>query len=641
MYYIKKADNGSYCEFVCYGRYGAAGDRGTSYNGGMRLKLSLVKMSYTERTATLSYDLNWHTPVYGSTGIKTSDLSDFKVYIGGVQIYSAYSIAIPESYSRLSIATGTVTLPYDSNGTLDSMRLSWSCSYQGETYTQTDVGGYDGKYVAVDGGFIRDLQQEPFFTVQPFSETWNTSSAELPSSYWVNETDSRDYRLIVPYVPSGATTLRLKINSIWVIDIANPEVTRYEGTLVFDAAARERIYDWLSSTGSGTRFVGDFDIGFVSNGKFTSYSKAAPFHINVVAGKPEVSGTVVDTNAVTIGLTGNASVLVRYVSNALATINAKATTGANLATTTITNGSTIVSNAESYVFEKVENNTFEFYAVDNRYINNYAEVIAPMVDYVVPTATVRGSVITGDGDMSIRVSGSYFDGSFGAATNEIFVYYRYKEQGAEDSEYTDWIKLNDIQIDSVAHTYTVGSTVSGLNYEKTYIFQAQIADIIFTINSPDYVAVSKPVFDWSSTDFNFNVPVTIMGKTYGGEEEPEEEETVKILWSGVDIMKENTVINLSEPISAQKNGIILVFGYSDSDTGWNTFYVPKIMVQLNNDGGQTFLMAINSGFSAFGAKYLYIHDTNIEGQSSNGVQATNSGINYTNSVFNLRYVIGV
>lgn len=636
MYNFKRSDNGSYCELVAHGNYGSG--KGTTYAGYMRLKLSLVTMSYIERTATLSYDLTWHAPV--GTEVTTSDLSSFKVYIGGVQIYTASSIAMPESYGRLSIATGSVTLPYDSNGTLDSMRLEWTCYYDGKTYTQTSIGGYDGKYISADGGFIRNLQREPFFTNHPFSETWNTSSQELPSSYWINETDERDYQLIVPYVPSGASHLRIQIENIWVVDIEKPTETRYEGTLKLTAAEREEVYEWLAATGSGTRFVGRFSVGFVSNGSFTAYSQAYPFHINVVANKPEVSGSVVDTNAVTITLTGDASTLVRYVSNAKATITAKATTGAKLSTTGIINGEWDIKNTESYVFEKVESNKFEFYAIDNRYIDNWAEVIVPMIDYVVPTASIRGSVITGDGDMSIRVSGSYFDGSFGVETNEIFVYYRYKEQGADDSEYTDWIALNNIEIDTAAHTYSVGTTVAGLDYEKTYIFQAQIADILFTINSPEYIAVSKPVFDWSSTDFNFNVPVTIMGKTYGLEDEDEEDTSV-ILWSGDDTMGETSTVYLNQAISKQKNGIILLFSYTGQDKGWNAFYIPKIVIQLINGAGQNFIMNYNAGFSVFGAKYLYINDDNIVGQSSNTVQATNSSINYTNSLFALRYVIGL
>lgn len=135
--------------------------------------------------------------------------------------------------------------------------------------------------------------------------------------------------------------------------------------------------------------------------------------------------------------------------------------------------------------------------------------------------------------------------------------------------------------------------------------------------------------------------IYINGREYGANQ---------ILWqsgpAGNHMNGEQTIY-LEEPISAQPNGIILVFSYHELSTGyannvgWSTHFVPKQMVNINGGGGQTFLMGLNAGFSLIGAKYLYIKDTSISGHSGNVSTGTNSGISFRNNEFVLRYVIGV
>lgn len=118
----------------------------------------------------------------------------------------------------------------------------------------------------------------------------------------------------------------------------------------------------------------------------------------------------------------------------------------------------------------------------------------------------------------------------------------------------------------------------------------------------------------------------------------------RVLWSGTKYMDETQTITLSEAVSKQANGIVLVFsGYENNaakDASWNTFYVSKQEVSAIA-GGRTFIMGINAGFSKVGAKYLYLADTTITGHESNASTGTNSGITFNNAYFVLRYVIGV
>lgn len=100
---------------------------------------------------------------------------------------------------------------------------------------------------------------------------------------------------------------------------------------------------------------------------------------------------------------------------------------------------------------------------------------------------------------------------------------------------------------------------------------------------------------------------------------------------------------LTEAVSAQPNGIVLVFSAynsaDDSNFGWETFFVPKQLVALST-AGHTFILG-RGKFTYTGTKYLYIYDDRITGHADNNASGTSNGITYNNSKFVLRYVIGV
>ena len=121
----------------------------------------------------------------------------------------------------------------------------------------------------------------------------------------------------------------------------------------------------------------------------------------------------------------------------------------------------------------------------------------------------------------------------------------------------------------------------------------------------------------------------------------------KVLW-GADLtsgmyMTSGHTANLTEAVSAQPNGIVLVFSAyessSDTNYSWQCFFVPKQLVALSTSG-HTFELG-RGKFSRKGTKYLYIYDTYIKGHDDNNLTGTNNGITYANNKFVLRYVVGV
>lgn len=118
----------------------------------------------------------------------------------------------------------------------------------------------------------------------------------------------------------------------------------------------------------------------------------------------------------------------------------------------------------------------------------------------------------------------------------------------------------------------------------------------------------------------------------------------KILWKGAAYMRDGQSASLSEKITQQKNGIVLVFSAFNNDTGmvddssFFNFFIPKIFVQMHAGKGVNFNM---NGMWNNTLKYLYISDNVINGNSWNDDTFTMGGITYNCNRSVLRYVIGV
>lgn len=122
----------------------------------------------------------------------------------------------------------------------------------------------------------------------------------------------------------------------------------------------------------------------------------------------------------------------------------------------------------------------------------------------------------------------------------------------------------------------------------------------------------------------------------------------KVLWSGAYFMTAAHTAILSEAVSKQPNGIVLIFGAYEGgepkDWRFQHFYVPKKHVAQFSGTGSMFTMVAGafSKFQYFAGKYLYISDTSIKGHDNNmGSGTGESGVKYDNSQIVLRYVIGV
>lgn len=511
-------------------------------------------------------------------------------------------------------------------------------------------------------------------------------------------------------------------------DIAYRNIPKAGTSYTFNLTEAER--NVLRNATSGNTRTVRFYVKTVIGGE--TYYDYLERTLTIVNANPTISPTIVDSNAVTKKLTDDPSKLVKYYSNASVVIGAKAIKGATLKSKKVTCGNTSLT--ADGVFYAVETNKFVFTATDSRGNSTSKTVSNPptLVNYIKLTCNLGNNTPDAEGNMTVKVTGGYFDNTFGAVHNTLEVFYRYKVQGGE---YPD--KWTPMGTPAIAHNmYEATAEISGLDYQATYVFQAYAVDKLATVYSTEKIIKSAPVFDWSAEDFAFNVPVAANGGIIPqvlkagtnidavltpnmyvslGIEEANYDSAAgfpwiddgrfdgngtftlevkdcgvagqvhqcltacaknyvlryerfwyqgtwgdwlctsdfggRVLWSGhtdgsVCYPTSADTIALSEPVSRQKNGIVLVFSECILEDGapmnsaFHSHFIPGAVVRLHSGVGHCIQLS-SYKFGYVATKYLYISDTTIKGHDSNTTVDAASGITYTNNRFVLRYVIGV
>lgn len=227
---------------------------------------------------------------------------------------------------------------------------------------------------------------------------------------------------------------------------------------------------------------------------------------------PILNVSVVDTNSKTIALTGDDTVLVKYHSDALATMELQYGNMSYI-TCVIDNA---VSEVEfekedgeyerayetSHTFYNVEKKVFRFACADENNLSFEKIVSAPMVDYVKLTCNVLPSSIDGAGNVRVSCYGSAFFGSFGDVDNEIVAECRIKKS---TGSYGEWHTMDVSELTDTSYLASVNMTVS--DYTGQYIAEIVVSDKLETVTKTERKA-SKPIFHWGASDFKFEVPVT-------------------------------------------------------------------------------------------------------------------------------------
>ena len=241
--------------------------------------------------------------------------------------------------------------------------------------------------------------------------------------------------------------------------------------------------------------------------------------LTLVNCEPILTPVARDVNAVTVALTGNENKIIKGRSNVYFETGATAKKEAAIALQTVVNGTKSVKNQASGIIEAVESNVFTFNATDSRGINAEAVTVEldvlPYIPLTCNQAVEMELVNENDTNARVTVTGNYFSGSFGTVQNELKIEIR--RTGDDFEGFTEWVDVTPLLPEVKDNKYTLSFNVEGLKGGSAYDFQCRATDKLGTVEAPVYTARLIPVFDWSETDFNFNVPVNIEGDlTVGG-----------------------------------------------------------------------------------------------------------------------------
>ena len=255
-------------------------------------------------------------------------------------------------------------------------------------------------------------------------------------------------------------------------------------------------------SGTGTITCYTYNGSTLIGSKPTSFTAT----VNESASKPTLNPTAVDVNTTTTALTGDSSKFIKYYSNASVSTGASARNSATLKSQKITCGAKSISSASGTI-NAVESGSFTFSATDSRGYPATQTVNKTLIEYIKLTCSLNAGAPTTDGVATLKISGNYWNGTFGALANTLTVQYRYKSQGGS---YGSWTTVSATKSNN---TYNATATISGLDYRTTYVFQARAVDKLATVNTDEQARRTTPIFDWSKDDFRVNGDFTVNGAT--------------------------------------------------------------------------------------------------------------------------------
>lgn len=448
----------------------------------LKFTWSVSSQSIANNTSTVAWKLQLITTGYGR--IDSTKAKSYTIKVNGTSYTGTNYIGIGNNSTK-TLVSGTTTIKHNTDGS-----KTFSYSFKQEfniTFSGTKI-----EYKSGSGtGTLNNIPRAATITAAP-----NFTDEDNPTITYSN--------------PAGTA------------------VTSLQACISFDGSDDDIAYRDISKTGTSYTFnLTDAEREVLINAT-TAKSRTVKFYIKTVLGgnnlynsvsktltianaEPALEPTAYDSGEVSITLTGDAEnkVIKGYnIMNVAA--NATAKKNASITSYKISNGGKSLSDASGKL-SGVETGEFVFTITDSRGYTVSKTLNKTLIDYIKPTCNMSLAAPTTDGDVSVNISGIYFNGSFGAVNNSLRVCVRYK---ANSGDYCDWVE-GTATLNNNAYNATID--ISGLDYRSTYTFEAMAADAIYNGDTEPFIysatrtVKTMPVFDWGSDDFNFNVPVNVEG----------------------------------------------------------------------------------------------------------------------------------
>lgn len=456
-------------------------DPGRAY---VTLEWEQVDISPVTNTSVISWQLIFHS--LSDDNSSTKSLTAI-ITIDGTE----RSAALPKgSYpsGAYTIATGTKTVNHNANGT---KTISMSFSLNGAPFATWS------KMEASGTRTLSVINRKATITSAP-----DFTDEENPTIYYDNPAQT------------GIASLQACISSTGAIDdiAAYRDIEKTGFSYTFELTDEEKARLYALVTQGNTTTVRFYVKTKLEENDTEEHRSSLTRTFTIENPKPEIIATVYDENRTTRNLTGyteGQERFIKYHSNVSWTIEGIPQKGATLKGTSVKNGAQTYINTPSGIFNAIESAEFTFMATDSRGYTTTVKKEYELIPYIPLTASLKIDSFTATGEMKITITGKYFDGFFGAQSNSMSAVVRLYD--TEDE------LLREIDLASVYPTvdnmnnYTYSHTLTGIDHRQSYIVRVEVADKLTPSISLSTVAAPIPVFDWSKEDFNFNVPVSILG----------------------------------------------------------------------------------------------------------------------------------
>ena len=235
---------------------------------------------------------------------------------------------------------------------------------------------------------------------------------------------------------------------------------------------------------------------------------------------------------------------------------------------------------------------------------------------------IRSGMMSHHGNLSVVDIGTYDEVTIANGTQGMqridLVVNRYTRDESSGIESNTWVVIQGTPNASnpVAPAYTEGNLQEGDLVDDCPVFEVHLNGI----NVTEVVKLLDVVPNISELNGN------IYSK--------------KVLWSHAGMfLNAGQSINLSEKLSDQKRGVVLVLSRYESGAsqnyGYCTYFIPKECLDFGPESPafDIPLVKYSGGSITTGSKYIYVSDSKIEGAATNGTSPNNGWV--------FRYAIGV
>lgn len=438
---------------------------------------SSVKWSFTLSPIKTGYDWSYSNTVPVSYTITINGVK----YSGNIMSY--------DGKSTITLKSGTETITHNADGK-KSISYSFSVSSLNQSFLTGTASNSGSMELTVIPLAAKLIDADSFFDNQN------------PSIKYSNPAGNSASLLQCSILTESGTIILTR-------DIPKTDSTY---TFILTQAEIEKLWDAANKNGNTSINVIYRLHALVSGYVFTSDLWR---YMSLADAEPTLAPIVEDINPITLALTGDKYKVVKGASRMYVKFNAAAKKKASILQASrvleMNNGGGVIAlgGDDTEVYNAVAS-LYKCAVIDTRGKTAFATLERTVIDYIKLTANTETAIEldTNDGtksNITVKITGNYWSGNFGAVSNTLTTQYRIKTNSG------DWGNWQTITPSISGTTYTASTTIGGLDYKNSYTIQTQVLDKVGTIVSSEYKLKTIPVFDWGENDFAFNVPVSIMG----------------------------------------------------------------------------------------------------------------------------------